>query len=217
MATLNLGILGGFSGTVGTVVGSTNKKGDDIIRARSKKRRTSNTEGQVSQRTKFGLVTGFMQGVNPVLKTGLKQMAAAENMSAHNYACRYALKNAMAGTDAQPELDYSKVIISDGNLSRISGATAVKEGDNIKFSWSDSVESAVGKVTDKVNLLVYNVTNGEISYSMGEVLRSAKTANLPIPYSETGDQLLFYLFFQSATDSTLVSTSQYLGTVTLSE
>lgn len=217
MATLNLGILGGFSGTVGTVVGSTNKKGDDIIRARSKKRRTSNTEGQVSQRTKFGLVTGFMQGVNPVLKTGLKQMAAAENMSAHNYACRYALKNAMAGTDVQPELDYSKVIISDGKLSRISGAAAVKEGDNIKFSWSDNVESAVGKVTDKVNLLVYNVTNGEISYSMGEVLRSAKTANLPIPYSETGDQLLFYLFFQSATDSTLVSTSQYLGTVTVSE
>ena len=194
MATLNLGILGGFSGTVGTVVGSTNKKGDDIIRARSKKRRSANTEGQVIQQTKFGLTTGFMQGLNPVLKTGLKQAADAANMSAFNYACRHALKNAVAGTDAQPELDYSKVIISDGNLSRISGATAIQE-----------------------NLLVYNVTNGEISYSMGEVLRSAKTANLPIPYSETGDQLLFYLFFQSATDPTLVSTSQYLGTVTVTE
>lgn len=217
MATLNLGILGGFSGTVGTVVGSTNKKGDDIIRARSKKRRSANTEGQVSQQTKFGATTGFMQPLNALLKTGLKQKASAENMSAYNYACRHALKNAVVGTDAQPELDYSKVIISDGNLSRISGATAIKEGDNIKFSWSDSVESAVGKATDKVNLLVYNVTNGEISYSMGEVLRSAKTANLPIPYSETGDQLLFYLFFQSASDPTLVSTSQYLGTVTVTE
>ncbi len=36
MGKLNLGILGGFSGTVGTVVGSTSKKGDDIIRAKSK-------------------------------------------------------------------------------------------------------------------------------------------------------------------------------------
>jgi hypothetical protein len=217
MGKLNMGILGGFSGTVGTVIGSSNKKGDDIIRAKSKKRRTSNTEGQVSQQTKFGATTGFMQPLNALLKTGLKQKASAENMSAFNYACRHALKNAIVGTDAQPELDYSKIIISDGNLSRISGATAIKEGDNIKFSWSDSVESGVGKATDKVNLLVYNVTNAEISYSMDEVLRSSKTANLPVPYSESGDQLLFYLFFQSASEPELVSTSQYLGTVTVSE
>jgi hypothetical protein len=215
MGKLNLGILGGFSGTVGTVVGSTNKKGDDIIRAKSKKRRTSQTPRQVSQQTKFGLVTGFMQGINPLLKTSFKQMAGAENMLSHNYACRHALKNAVVGTDAEPELDYSKIIISDGSLSRISGATAIKEDDNIKFSWSDTVGSSNGTAGDNVTLLVYNVTNGEISYSMGEILRSEKTATLPIPYSETGDQLLFYLFFQSANDPTLVSTSQYLGTVTV--
>jgi hypothetical protein len=217
MGKLNIGILGGFSGTVGTVVGSTNKKGEDIIRAKSKKRRTANTEGQVIQQTKFGLVTGFMQGVNPLLKTGLKQVASAENMLTHNYACRHALKIAVVGTDAQPELDYSKIIISDGSLSRIAGATATKEGDTIKFSWSDTVSSSIGSANDKVALLVYNVTNGEISYSMGEVLRSAKTATLPIPYSEPSDQLLFYLFFQSATDAALVSTSQYLGTVSVTE
>jgi len=45
MGKLNMGILGGFSGTVGTVVGMTNKNGDDIIRAKSKKPRTSTTEG----------------------------------------------------------------------------------------------------------------------------------------------------------------------------
>jgi hypothetical protein len=135
----------------------------------------------------------------------------------HNYACRHALKNAVVGTDAQPELDYSKIIISDGSLSRIAGATATKEGENIKFSWSDTVGSSIGSASDKVTLLVYNVSNGEISYSLGEVLRSAKTANLPIPYSEPGDKLLFYLFFQSATDNALVSTSQYLGTVSVAE
>ena len=80
MGKLNLGILGGFSGTVGTVVGSTNKNGDDIIRARSKKPRTANSVGQLKQQTKFGLVIGFMQGVNPVAKTGLKRVAAAEKV-----------------------------------------------------------------------------------------------------------------------------------------
>jgi hypothetical protein len=41
-----------------------------------------------------------------------------------------------------------------------------------------------------------------------------KTALLALPFSETGDDLLCYLFFQSSTDSQLVSTSQYLGTLT---
>jgi len=215
MGKLNQGILGGFSGTVGTVVGSTNKKGEDIIRAKSKKARQASSIGQVNQQTKFGMTTGFMQGVNTVLKAGLKLAAEIENISPFNYACRYALKNAIAGTETQPELDYSKIIISDGVLSRISGTSAIKEGDTIKFSWSDNTEKIIGAPTDKVAMVVYNVNNSELSFTMGEVLRSAKSATLPVPYSETGDKLVFFLFFQSTTDLTLVSTSQYLGSITV--
>ena len=121
----------------------------------------------------------------------------------------------LAVTIPQPELDYSKIIISDGVLSRISGATAIKEDDTIKFSWSDTIEKIIGEPTDKVAMVVYNVNNSELSFTMGEVLRSAKTATLPVPYSETGDKLVFYLFFQSTTDLTLVSTSHYLGSITV--
>lgn len=216
MGKLNMGILGGFSGAVGTVVGSSNKKGEDIIRARSRKRRSESSEGQVIQQTKFGITTGFLQGLNPVVRTGLRLVSDAANMSAFNYACRHALKNAVTGTETAPELDYSKIIISDGDLSRIPGATAVKEANSMKFSWSD-VLTGPGAITDKVALVVYNVTNGELSYSMGDILRSAKTATLALPYSETGDKLLSYLFFQDAANPFIVSTSQYLGAVTLTE
>ena len=54
MGKLNLGILGGFSGTVGTVIGSSNRKGEDIIRAKTKKTRSVNSESQLHQQTKFG-------------------------------------------------------------------------------------------------------------------------------------------------------------------
>jgi hypothetical protein len=213
LGKLNLGILSGISGTVGTVNGSSNKKGDDIIRARSKRSRPANTAGQVNQQTRFGLVTGFMQGLNPFIRTGLKLVAAAEHMSPYNYACQYALNNAIVGTATQPEIDYSKIFISQGELSRISGATAVKNADMIDFTWSDVVDNCIGFATDTVTLVAYNVSNGERSYSMGEVARSEKTASLPIPYCEAGDTLLFYLFFQSATDPLLVSKSQHLGSV----
>lgn len=215
MGKLNQGILGGFSGTVGTVVGSTNKKGEDIIRAKSKKARQASSVEQVIQQTKFSLTTSFMQAVNPILKIGMKQIAEKESISAFNYACRHALKNAVTGTDAQPELDFSRIILSDGNLSRIAGVTAEKDANMIKFSWTDDIENITGAITDKVSIVVYNVTNSELSFSMGEILRSAKTATLPIPYSELDDKLVFYLFFQSATNPAAVSTSQYLGSLTI--
>ncbi len=214
MGKLNLGILGGFSGAVGTVVGSTNKKGEDIIRARSKKTRPASSAGQVKQQTKFGLITGFMQGVNPVLKTGLKNSSTAENMSPFNYACRHALQNAITGTDENPELDYANVLLSEGALNRIPGATAVLNDNGVDFSWSDSLDGLAGKLTDNVCLVVYNVSNGELCYST-DTVRSTKTASLRLPFSTTGDTLLFYVFFLSATDPLQVSTSQYLGSAVM--
>lgn len=214
MGKLNLGILGGFSGTVGTVIGSGNRKGDDIIRAKSKKPRPASTLNQQRQQARFKLVTTFVQGLSPVIKSGLKQVSGAENISPFNYACRHMLNNAMAGTDDSPEIDFSKVILSDGKLSRIAGLAVVLEDGKAKFTWTDDVVASIGEMTDNVTLVVYNATNSELSYSMGEVVRTAKTASLALPFSETGDDLLCYLFFQSSTDPLLVSTSQYVGTLT---
>ena len=83
MGKLNIGILGGFSGTVGTVIGSSNRKGEDIIRVKSKKPRTSSTEGQINQRTKFRLVTVFLQALNFLLKVGFKKVALLKNIFYH--------------------------------------------------------------------------------------------------------------------------------------
>lgn len=213
MGKLTMGILGGFSGAVGTVVGSTNKRGDDIIRARSKKPRTVNSAGQLKQQSKFGLVTGFMQGVNPVVKSGLKRAAAAEKLSPYNFACRYALNNAVTGTDEQPVIDYGKVLLSDGGLSRDMQAKAVYGVDGVTFSWSEYVPTSAGSANDSVSMLVYNVSNGELSFSDGQILRSALTSTLALPYHESGDTLLFYMFFRSANDPLEVSASQFLGSV----
>ena len=213
MGKLTMGILGGFSGAVGTVVGSTNKRGDDIIRARSKKPRTVNSAGQLKQQSKFGLVTGFMQGVNPVVKSGLKRAAAAEKLSPYNFACRYALNNAVTGTDEQPVIDYGKVLLSDGGLSRDMQAKAVYGVDGVTFSWSEYVPTSAGSANDSVSMLVYNVSNGELSFSDEKVLRSALTSTLALTYHESGDTLVFYLFFRSATDPLVVSTSQFLASV----
>ena len=106
------------------------KKGEDIIRVKSKKPCTSNTEAQINQRAKFRLVTGFLQAINFLLKIGFKKVAG-DLMSPYNYACQFALKNAISGEAPNFEIDYSKVLISDGGLSQVKGAGAVlADGDD---------------------------------------------------------------------------------------
>lgn len=52
MATLSKGILGGFSGKVGPVVGAT-WRGMDVIRSRPKSSRRTPSERQLEQQLKF--------------------------------------------------------------------------------------------------------------------------------------------------------------------
>ena len=153
-----------------------------------------------------------MQAINFILKFSFK-VVAGDAMTAYNYAVQYALKNAMTGEAPDFELDYSKVLISDGQLSRETTAGAELVDGKVNFHWADNSGSGKCTSTDNAVLLVYNVDQSELSYSIGAVTRGMKAGSLPLPYNQTGDTLLFYLFFQSASDETLVSSSHFLGSV----
>ena len=92
MAEIKKGILGGFSGKVGTVVG-VNWRGKDIIRSLPKKSKKRPTDLQLMQQIKFKKVIGFLQPIRPVLnlyfgnRVGLK--------SRYNIATSYTLSNAL--------------------------------------------------------------------------------------------------------------------------
>jgi hypothetical protein len=210
MAKLMIGILGGFSGTVGTVVGCINRNGNAIIRSRSKKPRTSKTDAQVNQRAKFGSVIQFLQPLNPLLKIGLKA-AAGTIMSPLNYASMVALNEAVSGSAPDIEIDYTKVLLSEGGLGEVSGASMALTDKTVNFQWEDNSSTGTGEATDNAVMVAYNVDNGQVSYLLEGVTRASQSGSLSIPNSAVGNHLLMYLFFQSASDVTLVSTSQYVG------
>ncbi len=68
MATFNKGILGGFSGKVGTIVGS-NWRGLDVIRSLPKKTSRFATEKQLIVQAKFSLIAHFLAPLKPLLRT----------------------------------------------------------------------------------------------------------------------------------------------------
>src|SRR5665647_1071313 len=116
MATILNGITGGFSGKVGNIIGGS-WHGIDYMRSRATSISQPNTEAQLEQRARFGTVGKFLRPLIPFLRIGYKSQAI--KMSGYNAAMSYTLENALIGAYPVYEIDYSKVLVSQGTLPEV--------------------------------------------------------------------------------------------------
>ncbi len=75
MAKLEMGILGGFSGRVGTVVGY-HRRGAWFVRAYQPHIKDRKSAAQLEQRSRFKAMIQFASPATPVLRVGLRRVAA---------------------------------------------------------------------------------------------------------------------------------------------
>src|SRR5262245_48278038 len=107
MGTYNKGILGGFSGTVGTVVGG-NWKGISYMRSKSGKRSGGQTPAQLAQQAKFKLGMQFLQPFSGLLSISFRDYAV--KMTGINNAMQWLLANSITGDYPSFAIDYTKVL-----------------------------------------------------------------------------------------------------------
>ena len=211
MGTIKQGILGGFSGKVGTVVGGT-WKGIHYMRSLPSSVRNPRTPGQVRQRTKFSITIEFLKPLTPFLRIGFKTYA--DRKTAFNAAMSYNVNNAVKGEHPGLELDFPKILVSRGSLLPAENAAAVASGGNLNFTWNDN--NGVGNASpgDLAMPLIYNSVKGESVFSTEAGQRSEGTATMSIPDSWMGDTVEIYLGFISE-DGATVANSTYLGQQTI--
>lgn len=212
MGTYNKGILGAFSGKVGPVVGAT-WRGKDVMRSLPKKTNRLATAFQQQQRSKFSMTTEFLSGVQPVIKryfgsdTGLK--------TRRNQAMSYLMKEAIVFNDPNYEWDYTKILISKGDLLGINnGAVTAGTGQNLDFTWTDNSGQGEAAATDQLVVVVYEPTSKATVYSLNAGDRSGESATLSLPNFLSGLEVQVWSTFVS-TDDKLFATSLYLGAVTV--
>ncbi len=211
MGTIKQGILGGFSGKVGTVVGGS-WKGISYMRSLPQNVKNPRTERQMNQRTKFALTLSVLKPMTALLRTGWKLFA--HKQTPFNAAMSYTLANAITGAYPDYEIDSSKVLVSRGALTSATNASAKPENGNIVFSWDDNSGVNSAKQTDKTLIAVLNPTKGEAITDTAGAERSQGTQTLALPADWTGDDLHTYLGFISE-DGKEIANSVYLGTVSL--
>jgi hypothetical protein len=106
------GILGTFSGTVGSVVFST-WKGIPVIRSKPKYRNTIRSVAQLQQMEKFKLISAFLKPLKDLLKETLE--LSASDVSWFNKALSEN-KSAITGNFPALAIDYPSIVLSKGRL-----------------------------------------------------------------------------------------------------
>ncbi len=113
MGKIKQGILGGFSGQVGTVVGSS-WKGIAYMRGKAQHVKNPRTAGQTYHRDAIKAVTLALRPIASTLRLTFAEYA--KKMSAFNKAASINYKKAIVDQDGQPVVDYSKLILSKRTL-----------------------------------------------------------------------------------------------------
>jgi len=180
MGVLKQGILGGFRGKVGSVIG-TGWKGKAVIKAMPLSVANPRTAGQVSQRGKFSLLVELSSLILAAIIKPLWDRFAV-GMSGYN-AFMSANRNAFKPDNT---IDYAKLQISKGKMLKadvlFDGGTADKKNYTLKSPVGDKFALP----TDKIYALSLDATGKQILYSgMTSVVRgSGATVAVPITYKD---------------------------------
>ena len=192
MGTIKQGILGGFSGKVGTVVGST-WKSVHYMRALAVSINNPRTQKQQSQRVKFAKAVDFVKSMTPFLRFGYKGYST--HQSPFNAAVSYIMKHALKGSGTNISIDYSKALVTRGSLMPVLDATVTVNQSKASFSWTDNSGMGDAVATDSAMLLAYNKIKRMSVYTMVIATRSTGKAELVLPTSWSNDALAIYLGF----------------------
>lgn len=207
MGTIKQGILGGFSGKVGTVVGSS-WKGISYMRGRAQSVKNPRTEGQMEQRSKFALALDFLKPITAFIRIGYK--VYANKQTAFNAAMSYIVKNAISGAFPNYSLDHSLALVSRGSLTQPLNANAAMGAGKVTVSWTDNSGQGDAQATDVAMPLAFNVDKGEAVFNTAAATRADQHAELNFPADWVGDTVEIYVGFVSA-DGVSVTNSLYLG------
>jgi hypothetical protein len=211
MAKYSKGVQGPFSGTLGTVVGTT-WMGMPVMRSRPTRRKSGFSPLELQQQSKFKQMSLFLSPLSTLMNTTFKPVAV--RMTGFNKGYSYNFKNAFTGEYPDLKIDYSMVALGKGDLPNAgSPLVAVAPEGKLDFRWTDNSGKGKALATDKVFAAVYCEEKKDWKWWLNKAARSEAvfTVNL-IPF--IGMKVQTYIGFVSA-DGKEVSDTIYTGEISL--
>ena len=218
MGTIKKGILGGFSGKVGTVVGS-NWKQTAYMRSLATTVKNPRTPAQLKHRAKFKMTIEYLRPLAPLIRIGWKLYA--HKQSAFNAAVNYFMKNVIGRYWVWDlEADPNKFLISRGSLTPAEQTTTTI-GHNpgvtsMYIVWGDNSTIGDASKDDTALIAIVNKDKKEAIISYNDYRRDSGFGRFTIPNDWVGNTVYPYVGFVS-NDGKRVANSVYLGLRTIPE
>src|ERR1035437_3355261 len=177
MGTILKGILGGFSGLVGTVIGS-NWKGIQCMKSRPPKRSTS-SPAQLQQQAKFGMMIKFLRIFRDLLKTSFNEFA--DEKSGPNAALSVNMLHAITGDYPAFTINYPMLLLSHGNLKKPQAPKAIAgTTGKVEFSWINNAGNSKSDATDNAILVIYDPSTQNVVYKLDAAQRTLGSDTLDV-------------------------------------
>lgn len=196
MAVINQGILGGFSGKVANVVG-TSWKGIAVMKALPLSVANPRTAAQVAQRTKMAACVSMLQ---PILSQVIKPLndRFAGKMSGFNYALQASI-SAFNDSGALSTPANFKISRAANKAQLIDAIAAESKITKVKCTWTSDAGKGYALASDKCYLVGYCKDSGTFAVS-SSAIRSAGQAYLEFPDGDfqSGDTVYIWMAFLRA-------------------
>jgi len=210
MGKLENGAFGGFSGKVGSVVGS-KWRNQNIIRSRPTGRKKDATTPQLAQQQKLQIVGRFLTPVKTIVQPGFGKL---DNGTYGMHAAQsYHMKEAIIGAYPNQEIDCLKAVFTFGGLASVPNPTvALLAGRTLSFRWDDN--SHLGNAGPEDTLIAIAYCKAQQAFEWNcKAKRSGSFATIAVPVQWSGT-VYCWIALQSEFRNE-AATSVFIGTVAL--
>lgn len=209
MGRIKKGILGGFSGKVGAVVGAS-WRGIDYMRSLPETSNKPATKAQLAQQNKMALFRGFLLGLDDIIERCFQNIKKYTPM---NDALSYNMLNAITGVYPEQSIAFDQLLFSKGELLGSWQPKAFSTISNaIDFTWENGNFTPMRLADDQVTVVVYDPIAKQFCKLENASLRSEKMARLILPDTFKGHAVHCYISFYSE-NRKIAATNEYLGIV----
>lgn len=180
MATVNCGILDGFMGKVGTVVGSF-WKGIPVMRAYTRNRHDARTESQLMLRKRFAALSELSSGFYQATLVGMHKVAVERSLTEGNVFMEVNFDKVSATGTGTLNVDYTGLKVALGRLTGVHfDVPQFDTPQQVKVDFSANTECVGTHADDEVYVFVY-CPDAKCGVLSEAVKRSEETTTVRVP------------------------------------
>jgi len=175
-------------------------------------RTTPPTISDLARREKMTIVNNLHQPVKEFLRTGYKIQGKRKRKTAYAMAVSYNITQAIAGTYPEFEIDFDKVLFSQGDLPVSEDVQVEVRETGLAFTWNPGLLKKGMKSNDSVLMLAYCAEKESAFFEVNGNRRSFGNDFLEVTAYHQQMTLEVYVAFESA-EGKSISNSFHVGQV----